>query len=99
MTAMLEEFLSARVEEIIKNLRDENSEYALIQQECCERSDMIEEITNHDGELHLFPLDLTEIQEFFECEYQLDAITQLELYKHGLTDCIQYLKQLHVLPS
>ena len=98
MTAMLEEFLSARVKEIIKELSDENIKYALLLHRQKELAENIHGIIYRDREICLDTIDFLDFREFFECECQLDNITQTELYKQGLKDCVKLLKSLSILP-
>ena len=97
MTAMINEFITKRIEEIVKDLHKENVEYALLLRRQKELAENIHDIIYRDREIYLDIVDFLDFREFFECECQMDNITQTELYKQGLKDCVKLLKSLSVL--
>ncbi|MPN48281.1 hypothetical protein SDC9_195887 [bioreactor metagenome] len=97
MNLQVSEYLGFRIEEIAKNLRSTNSEYALAMERSKELMENIDPIMNSERNITISVGDCLDFQEFLECEATSASILQQELYKQGYLDCVQLFRMLGIL--
>ncbi|MPN34654.1 hypothetical protein SDC9_182148 [bioreactor metagenome] len=98
MNLNLTEFLSERIDEIISQLKETNTAFALSDKRSSQLIDDIDPIMmNEKRDMTITPKDCMNISEFFEQELVQEGITQEKLYKQGYLDCVKLLRMLEVI--
>ena len=97
MNLDVSDFLDSRIEEIVRNLRETNSEYALAAEKNKELIMHIDPIIHHEDPITISAEDCMDFREFFENDFTCAAILQSELYRQGYRDCVELFGMLGIL--
>lgn len=90
-------YLTARIEEISQEVKENNGEYAKALAKAKELLENIHPIIHSTKDISITAGDCLDFQEFLENEFTSSAIIHQELYKQGYLDCVKVLKMLGVL--
>ena len=96
MSLYVSDFLDSRIDDIIKNLRETNGEYAIAVEKCKGLHENIDPIVYREEDITISGGDCMDFKGLFEHEFNMTAIMQQELYKQGYVDCIKLLKMLEI---
>lgn len=97
MNSYVSDFLDSRIEDIIQNLKKNNSEYAIADERSRALYYNIEPILNRDKDITISACDRMDFCEFLEQDLIMTSIIQKELYKQGYIDCVRLLSMLKVI--
>ncbi len=97
MNRNIYDFLDARMEEIARELKDTNGEYAseLERQEALMEN--LGSIIYREEGIFVGAEDCLDMQEYLDHQHTAAAILQRQIYRQGCLDCIVLLKRLGVL--
>jgi hypothetical protein len=98
MSLDFSEFIASRIDDITKNLRKTNAEYALASDKLTRLYKRIHPIiTSTSEELTISHGDCMDFQQLLDEELTSAAIMQQALYEQGHLDCVKLLRMLGVL--
>ena len=97
MSLYVSDFLDGRIDDIMQDLRNTDSEYALSLEKSRHLHNDVEPILNSKKELLITEGDCLKFRELLEQEFTMTAIMQQEIYKKGYLDCVKVLKMIGVL--
>ncbi|MDP4119668.1 MAG: hypothetical protein Q8876_01240 [Bacillota bacterium] len=97
MNQYFTEFLNYRIDNIMNNLKNVNSEYAISYEKSGELLKDIDPIIMRNKDITISAENCANFREYLDEEVTQNAIIQQELYKNGYIDCVKLLKMLGVL--
>lgn len=91
------EYLNSKIEEMVANLRKNNSEHALAVEKEKILLENINPILCRDRGVTISAGDCADMRGCLEQEFVQTAIIQQELYKQGYFDCVKLFRTLGVI--
>jgi len=97
MNLYVSDFLDGRIDDIMKDLRKTDGEYANAMEKTKDLYSNIESIIKSKKEILITGKDCSSFEELLDQEFTRTAIMQQKLYKQGYLDCVNLMKMLGVL--
>ena len=90
-------FLSDRIDALLRDLPKTNAEYAVAEKKRNHLYDLLDPVLCTKEPLTISPTDCQNFREYLDQEATVGGIAQEEAYRLGCRDCVVFLRTLGVL--